>query len=337
MGHTQEKMPKKYDKDLTDKISAMAKEGHTVRFIQKWLQSYGVHMSRQSVWYYAKGLQRTRSAIPTKTTPEVRNLVDTLTRENDELCAAQIRRILKSQHSIDISDSSIRSIRRQLGWSFGPSRIHPMIRDANKEKRVAQARAWLESKEQFDDVIFTDETSVALERYSRLSFKNGTHLSIKSRHPPKVHVWGAISRDGPGPIVISEGIMDKQFFQEQIVLEVLAPYIKKTWSKGHRLFQDNDPMHSTSAAFLLKNGINWVHTPAESPDFNPIETVWALMKSHIRKVAKPKNKEQLIEAIKNFWYNQLTKETCNDVIDHLLTVLPIVIERNGLGHWDGKD
>lgn len=80
-----------------------------------------------------------------------------------------------------------------------------MIRDANKEKRVAQARAWLESKEQFDDVIFTDETSVALERYSRLSFKNGTHLSIKSRHPPKVHVWGAISRDGPGPIVISEG------------------------------------------------------------------------------------------------------------------------------------
>ncbi|KAG9462337.1 hypothetical protein GDO78_014324 [Eleutherodactylus coqui] len=54
------------------------------------------------------------------------------------------------------------------------------------------------------------------------------------------------------------------------------------------------------------------------------------MKNHIWKVAKPKAKEGLIEAIKDFWYKHLTKETCNDLIDNLSTVLPIVIERNGL-------
>ena len=40
--------------------------------------------------------------------------------------------------------------------------------------------------------------------------------------------------------------------------------------------QDNDPKHCSRLAqgFYDGNGINWWCTPPESPDLNPIESLW---------------------------------------------------------------
>ena len=40
--------------------------------------------------------------------------------------------------------------------------------------------------------------------------------------------------------------------------------------------------------FLEANNINHFKTPAQSPDFNPIELVWNDMKEYISNVIKPK-------------------------------------------------
>ena len=48
-------------------------------------------------------------------------------------------------------------------------------------------------------------------------------------------------------------------------------------------------------------------------DMNVIENLWASLKHHLRKYVKPKNKEELIAGIKDFWSN-LTKETCRNYI-----------------------
>ncbi len=53
--------------------------------------------------------------------------------------------------------------------------------------------------------------------------------------------------------------------------------------------------------FIEDNHISYWPTPAESPDLNPIEMMWHELKHHIRKYVKPKNKEQLLEGIVNFW------------------------------------
>lgn len=77
-----------------------------------------------------------------------------------------------------------------------------MIRDNNKTLRISQVQQWMA-----DNVIFADETTVALERFALMCYKKkGRHIAKpKAKHPIKLHVWGAISRQGPGPIVVFEG------------------------------------------------------------------------------------------------------------------------------------
>ena len=80
---------------------------------------------------------------------------------------------------------------------------------------------------------------------------------------------------------------------------------------------------------LQEESINWWRTPAESPDLNPIEIVWYMMKQHLRQHIKPTTLDELVAGIHAFWTEVLTIEKCNNLINHVHSVLPIVIEQQG--------
>lgn len=79
---------------------------------------------------------------------------------------------------------------------------------------------------------------------------------------------------------------------------------------------------------MENNGVNHWPTPPESPDLNPIENLWAVLKHHIRRKIKPRTQQELINGIKQFW-EALTPNDCNKYIDHLFKVVPAVIEEEG--------
>jgi hypothetical protein len=205
-----------------------------------------------------------------------------------------------------------------------------MIRDTNKIKHLEWSRSQVGAT--FEDVIFSDESSIQIETHRRTHcYKRGQKPRYKPRpkHPVKVHVWGGISCRGKTTLCIFEGKMDAALFTS--ILEVsLLPFIRIVYPDGHKFMQDNDPKHCSRHArtFYEENAVNWWPTPPESPDLNPIENLWHELKEFIRRVVKPQTKADLIGGIKAFWAT-VTVEKCRKYIGHLDKVIPAVIECKG--------
>ena len=96
-----------------------------------------------------------------------------------------------------------------------------------------------------------------------------------------------------------------------------------------RFQQDNDPKHTSRLGkdFFTREGINWWRTPAESPDLNPIERVWSHLKQYLTYIIKPRNKQELIDGIRQFWREKLTVAQCVRYINHIHRVIPIIIKK----------
>lgn len=142
-------------------------------------------------------------------------------------------------------------------------------------------------------------------------------------------MWGGISYQGRTGICIFEGKMDAQLYVE-ILDKTLHPFIRNKMPTAHRLRQDNDPKHTSrhAAQFFANNGVNWWKIPPESPDLNPIENLCHELKEFIRRVVKPKKKEELIDGITKFW-ETVNVEKCHKYIRHIHHVIPLVIEKDG--------
>ena len=130
-------------------------------------------------------------------------------------------------------------------------------------------------------------------------------------------------------ICVFEGIMDAPLYID-ILRQTLLPFLARVYPDGHRFMADNDPKHTSRAAhtFLQENGVTWWRTPAESPDLNPIENLWHELKEYIRRVVKPKTKQELIDGIQAFW-ETVDIGKCRKYILHLRKVIPCVIELDG--------
>ena len=115
----------------------------------------------------------------------------------------------------------------------------------------------------------------------------------------------------------------------EVLTTGLLPYLN-TVNSNPRFMQDNDPKHTSGRVreWLGNANINWWETPAESPDLNPIENLWHELKEYLRRVIKPKTKQELIDGIIEFWDTVDITKT-RKYISHVKKVVPKIIDVNG--------
>ena len=304
------------------------------------LKNEGFNVSSSGIYYFLKKYKETGSIFDKPRCGRPKSLpaaatqhIETWLQENDDITINEIVAKLNDM-GYSTSKSTVFRVLVKAGWTAKPTRYCQLIREQNKLKRLQFCQDLLVSGESFQNVIFTDETMVQLTPVKRKTFhKKGEprRYKAKPKHPLKVYVWGGISKRGATSCVIFTDIMDAERYT-RILAAGLLPFVCSKFPDGnYRLQQDNDPKHTSRIAreFFNQNHINWWKTPAESPDFNPIERVWNQLKQFLTHTVRPTNKQELVNGIKLFWSMKLTIEQCVRYINHLHRVIPVIINKDG--------
>jgi transposase len=162
--------------------------------------------------------------------------------------------------------------------------------------------------------VFLDESSINLA-YTRLYGRAKTNERVKEgiidvRFKRK-SILSTVGLNGKMCPFIFDGTLNKELFAQYI-----RQYLKPCLSCEDILVLDNSSVHKSKLVLdILKElGIKYMFLPRYSPNFNPIELLWATMKSYLRKV-KARTYEKLESAICAF-LNSVSLEFISNWVRH---------------------
>ena len=182
-----------------NRIVSLKSSGMSVVKITEALREEGIETSRSAVNLFLLRYQRTaciadakRSGRSPLLNEEQLKFIDEKIKANDELTSLDLKNKLTEEFQLNISSSTIRRVRRSMGWKHENARYCQFIREPNQLKRLSFCLKTSTEKDPFDNVIFTDETSVEIQQHTRHCFrKNGSKPNRKGRpkHPLKVNTF----------------------------------------------------------------------------------------------------------------------------------------------------
>ena len=141
-------------------------------------------------------------------------------------------------------------------------------------------------------------------------------------------IYVAIGIDYKSKLVIAETSINSEVYQENISKSEMIEYmdsvrrklgIHARWSKITHIMQHPNWL-VTKCRYIQK----W---PANSPDLNPIEKMWGVMKQAVKKF-KPTNVEELKIVIQKVW-DDFPQEKINNLVISFYQRLHLIIQENG--------
>jgi transposase len=256
--------------------------------------------------------------------------------------ATTVARSLREAFRIEVVPQTVRRVLREQGmWAY-EKKAKPFLSQAQIKNRLQFAKAhkhW--TKADWRRVVWTDETKI-----NRFNSDGRTWAWIRESEelqPRQVKqtvkhgggsimIWGCIMAQGTGYLCQIEGTMNKDVYQS-----ILTTHLENSlsWYKINKkkiIFQqDNDPKHTAKSVqqWLEDQPFSVLSWPAQSPDLNPIEHMWALLKRRLGEFeTAPSGLVELWERVQDVW-NKISPKDCLNVIDSMPDRIEAVLKARG--------
>jgi hypothetical protein len=135
-------------------------------------------------------------------------------------------------------------------------------------------------------------------------------------------VWGCIAYNQKGPLFFMPKDQRSGKDYVELVMEgpLLGFYSEMCEERGLvMVMEDGAPIHRSNVAkqFQDSYSLQTIYHPAQSPDMNPIEHIWRLLKERVNKHPQiSANVKQLKEALLEEW-DLIDMETINRLIESM--------------------
>ncbi len=194
----------------------------------------------------------------------------------------------------------------------------------------------VEKKNQWSKVLFSDESNLHFIWKSRTQsleeeWRGTESMCLKSsvKFPQSVMIWAAMSSAGVGPLCFLKSTVNAAIYQE-ILEHFMLPSADKLYGDADFIFQqDLAPAHTAKGtkSWFNDHGVTVLDWPANSPDLNPIENLWGIVKRKMRDT-RPNNADELKAAIKETWASTPPQQ-CHKLITSMPCWIEAVIKAKG--------
>lgn len=246
---------------------------------------------------------------------------------NDKyLSINQLQLKMKDDYEINLSSYSLTKILHNSGYEYGFPPKHVPLTEEIKYKRVIFATKYLNIN--WQNVIFSDECCIweGFKVPKRWFIKDlGIDFDVSFKHSKKINIWGAIC----GSDVKSINIFTENMNKEKYV-SILKENLSKIYEKNMFFQFDNDPKHTSLLAkgFLNKNKIKCLDFPPYSPDLNPIENIWGILKTNMGKRKNEITNVNFTKIIIEEW-DKIAPDIVFKTINSMPTRLAKIIKNKG--------
>ena len=309
-----------------------AQKGLGVRTVQRWVKRF------QDGEGAAVPAPRPKAGRPRKTSPRTLKVIHRQLKADPALTAREI----KEKNTRLLGSVSIRTIQQRIHDDLllrsYKARKKPMLSQAQKKRRLVFAKKYaVWTLEDWKRVLWTDEatfcvTGSGAKRVYRPAGSD-PHLpqytSKTVKHPASLMVWGSFSYGGVGELVIlPKNVMMNQYNYYELLNDVLSDSFEK--SGASFFMHDGAPCHTARSVreWLSDCDIPYFNQwPGNSPDLNPLENLWALMKQKLQH-HHTSSIPQLEAAIRQVW-GELPLETLQKLALSVPKRLKDVVKRKG--------
>jgi transposase len=238
--------------------------------------------------------------------------------------------------------ASARTVRRRLLDDFNlPSRRpakKARLSAKNIRDRIAFCKKYKDwTEDQWLGVTFSDESTFSqfssyvrsVRRPPRQRY-NMRYVVPSVKQAPTTMVWSCFSGRGRGALwfmpknTTINGAVYLGILQEKLLIHM--GLLNSTVFQ-----QDGAPCHRTAAVsrWLADNNIEVLGPwPGSSPDLNPIENMWVMMKRKVSKL-NPTSEAALTAAIKDVWVKDITPAYCERLARSMPSRIRLVLAAKG--------